>query len=165
MLRTTASVLAVIGLFAAGCANKPAAKEPVSQIPVTSAKMNVHVADDIVKLCKIQFDDKAKAPKFDFDKTELLAEDRDVLEQVGKCMTTGPLKDRKVSLVGRADARGETEYNMALGDHRADAVRDFLTHAGVSNEALSQTSRGELDANGTDEETMRLDRRVDLVLQ
>ena len=164
MIRTTVSVLAVLSLFAVACNNKQA-KEPVSTVPVMSAMVpNVHVDDDIARICKIQFDDVKRAPKFDYDQADLLLEDRDVLEQVAKCMTRGPLAGRHVSLVGRADPRGEAEYNMALGDHRADAVSGYLSHFGVPSAVLVQTSRGELDATGTDDDTWRLDRRVDLVL-
>ena len=104
------------------------------------------------------------APRFDFDDAELLPQDRDVLEQIARCVTTGPLKGRKLALVGRADPRGETEYNMVLGDRRADSVRDYLTRLGVSSGALSQTSRGELDSEGVDETTWKRDRRVDIAL-
>src|SRR6185436_8097299 len=107
--------------------------------------------DSLAKLCHVTFGNADRAPKFDFDEAALLPEDRDVLEQVAKCVTTGPLRGRHLSLVGRADPRGEIEYNMALGDHRADAVRTYLTHLGVEETGISQTSRGELDAEGRDE--------------
>jgi peptidoglycan-associated lipoprotein len=51
-----------------------------------------------------------------------------------------------------------------LGTHRADAVRDYLLHLGVGETAISHTSRGELDAEGTDEDGWRRDRRVDVNL-
>ena len=109
-------------------------------------------------------DNVDRAPKFDFDDAELLPEDRDVLEQVAKCVTTGPLKGRKLALVGRADPRGDTEYNMVLGSHRAHAVNAYLSGLGVDQKRLRDTSRGELDATGTDEGGFRLDRRVDIRL-
>lgn len=164
-MRTSLMFLAVASL-AIGCAKKPA--QDVSSIPLTAAKAkraNVHVDDDIMRLCSIHIDNVDRAPKFDFDDAELLPEDRDVLEQVAKCVTTGPLKGRHLALVGRADPRGDTEYNMVLGEHRAESVHDYLAKLGVDPAAMAKTSRGELDAEGKDEDGWRRDRRVDISLQ
>jgi peptidoglycan-associated lipoprotein len=67
-------------------------------------------------------------------------------------------------LVGRADPRGEAEYNMNLGATRADAVKHYLAQLGVAGGRLATTSRGALDAQGHDETTWATDRRVDLRL-
>jgi peptidoglycan-associated lipoprotein len=67
-----------------------------------------------------------------------------------------------VQLVGRADPRGTEEYNLGLGTRRAANVRDYLQHLGVSAGQLSQTTRGALDATGTNEVGWHDDRRVDL---
>jgi peptidoglycan-associated lipoprotein len=165
MLRSSALIFVVaVGLFA--CAKKPA-KEPVSETSPTSARARagVNVSDDLVKACNIQFGNVNRAPKFDYDEAALLPEDRDVLAQVARCVTTGPLKGRELALVGRADPRGETEYNMVLGEHRAEAVHAYLAHLGVDAAKMEKTSRGELDAEGTDEDTFKLDRRVDISLR
>jgi peptidoglycan-associated lipoprotein len=103
-----------------------------------------------------------EAPKFDFDKSAILPEDRDVLAAVATCVTTGPLKGRSVKLVGRADPRGTEEYNMALGERRSSNVLRYLTGLGVPPTQLHETSRGALDATGSDEAAWRQDRRVDL---
>ena len=167
-MRTSLYFLAAVALsssLAIGC-KKPEAKD-VSTIPITSAKAkrsNVHLDDEIMRLCAIHIDNVDRAPKFDFDDAELLPEDRDVLEQVAKCVTTGPLKGRKLALVGRTDPRGDTEYNMVLGEHRADSVETYLANLGVEPNNLMKTSRGELDAEGTDDDSWRRDRRVDILL-
>lgn len=149
----------------AGC-KKPPVKDP-TDAELTSAKKraNVNVSDDIMKACNIHIDNIARAPKFDFDDAQLLPEDRDVLEQIAKCVTTGPLKGRHLSLVGRCDPRGEVEYNMVLGDYRAESVHDYLAKLGVDPSTMARTSRGELDAEGKDEDGWRRDRRVDVALQ
>ena len=87
------------------------------------------------------------------------------LSAIAKCLTTGPLKGRSVDLVGRADPRGETEYNMTLGAKRARHVHNFMGSAGVPQDKMHDTSRGELDATGKDEAGWRLDRRVDVKLR
>jgi peptidoglycan-associated lipoprotein len=155
----------------AGCGDNPAvrAKEPAAaQTATTGREMkrsaNVGVSDDIVRACSITFGNVDKAPKFDFDRSELPAADRDVLAQISRCVTTGPLRGRSLRLVGRTDPRGEPEYNMTLGSHRADAVRRYLDNLGVDDKRLSETSRGELDATGRDENGWQKDRRVDITL-
>ena len=127
-------------------------------------KMAVNVDQDIVKACNLKFDNIEDAPKFDFDSDALTPGERNVLEAVAKCLTTGPLKGRSVQLVGRADPRGTTEYNMGLGARRAHNSKEFLGQLGVGPGQMSETSRGELDAVGTDENGWRKDRRVDVRL-
>jgi len=118
-----------------------------------------------MRACNVRFDNVDRAPKFDFADADLLPEDRTLLQQVAQCVTTGPLKHRSLRLAGRADPRGGLEYNMTLGDHRADTVRRYLGGLGVDTKRIAETSRGELDATGTDETGWRQDRRVDIALQ
>jgi peptidoglycan-associated lipoprotein len=157
--------------FVAGCGHEnppPKAPSTATETRTTSggnarkSDQDVNVSQDVRMICNI--DDSEKSPKFDFDSSSLSSADRDVLQQVAKCMTEGPLKGKNVQLVGRADARGETEYNMGLGESRAQAAKRYLTSLGVGAERLSETSRGELDATGKDEEGYRKDRRVDIRL-
>jgi peptidoglycan-associated lipoprotein len=170
--------LALLALSVSGCggSDKPAIKAPeVVEAPkapppkvtsgnATSDKMAVSVDDDIVKACNLKFENIEDAPKFDYDSEALTPGERSVLEAVAKCLTTGPLKGRAVNLVGRADPRGETEYNMTLGAKRARSVHTLLAQLGVASDKLRDTSRGELDATGTDESGWRKDRRVDVRL-
>ena len=88
--------------------------------------------------------ERPAASKFDFDSSNLSSQERDILGQVAKCLTTGALKGRNVKLTGRADPRGEQEYNMNLGDHRATSVRKYLVGLGVAEGHMSETSRGAL---------------------
>ncbi len=178
--RSTLS-LAVGGLVAltVGCANNATTRavEPVPAPHTTSAQApaptptpkydgaNLSVAGDIMTACKVTMSGVDRAPKFAFDDGALLPQGRDVLSQVATCMTTGPLKGRSLRLVGRADPRGETEYNFALGEHRAGSVQSYLMQLGVNKAKLAETSRGKLDATGKDEAGWQNDRRVDLVLQ
>lgn len=139
-------------------------EQPTTTSAPVSASPNLAVAGDLSRQCALRFNSTPQAPKFDFDRFELLPEDRDVLDQVASCLTTGPLRGRTVQLVGRTDPRGTEEYNLGLGTRRADSVRQYLQHLGVSSGQLSQTTRGALDATGTDEAGWHADRRVDLRL-
>jgi peptidoglycan-associated lipoprotein len=162
-------VLAATALVACGNSKPPASPvettktEPVADATPRPVSTNVAVSGDILAQCKIDFSNSAHAPKFDYDQSSLQPDDQQVLEQVSMCLTSGPLKGRSVQLIGRADPRGTTEYNMALGEHRAHEVDDFLHSHGVASR-IRETSRGALDAKGHDEDSWRTDRRVDLIL-
>jgi len=125
----------------------------------------ISLSKDIEELCNITTSPTPEAaPKFDFDSADLSPAEKGVLDQVAKCMTTGPLKGRRVKLVGRADPRGEQEYNMELGENRASNVRKYLGGLGVDATRTTLSSRGALDATGTDEGGWKKDRRVDITL-
>jgi peptidoglycan-associated lipoprotein len=129
-----------------------------------AASPNVGVSDELARRCSLKFADADQAPKFSYDATELLPADRDVLQQVADCLVKGPLKGRRVELIGRADPRGTDEYNLGLGSRRAETVRSYLQRLGVPGNRISPATRGELDASGTDENGWQRDRRVDLEL-
>ena len=121
---------------------------------------SVTLSADLRRVCAIE--DLGAVPKFSFDSNILSTTDRSELDQVARCMTSGPLAGKNVELVGRADPRGDAEYNMGIGAHRAAAVEHYLGQLGIAESRLPTTSRGALDATGHDEATWAVDRRVDL---
>ncbi len=131
----------------------------------TQVSPNLALSGDIMTMCGIKAAATAAPPQFDYDKDSLTPDDRTVLDQLATCMMTGALKGKAVSLVGRADARGTEEYNLSLGSRRSDAVTGYLTHLGVGEPFLLATTRGALDATGTDEASYAKDRRVDILLK
>jgi peptidoglycan-associated lipoprotein len=167
-----ASRLAVIIVpFAIACSHPETSTGPTTTRPFANSAVaakpvspNLAVSGELDSLCALRFNDHGKAPKFDFDRFQLLEADRDVLDQVATCLTAGPLKGKKVQLVGRADPRGTEEYNLALGDIRAMEVVRYLLEVGVDDAQLAVLTRGELDATGRDDRSWQLDRRVDLQL-
>lgn len=77
---------------------------------------------------------------FDFDQSILNSATRSaLLVHAQRLKNTG----ESVRLEGHADERGSREYNMALGERRANAVRDFLTLQGVSSSRIETVSYGE----------------------
>lgn len=81
------------------------------------------------------------AVHFDYDKYIIRDEDKPVLDKNAKWLN---LNSRvKVVIEGHADERGETEYNLALGDKRAKSVEKYLRSLGVSSNRLSTISYGE----------------------
>jgi len=102
------------------------------------------------------------APKFDFESPTLRDASKQTLQRLAGCLTTGALKGRRVLLTGHCDNRGEYEFNMGLGAERAETVKGFLSGAGIGADRLATSSRGKLDAAGTDEAGWENDRRVDI---
>jgi peptidoglycan-associated lipoprotein len=99
-----------------------------------------------------------EAVYFGFNLSSLSKEATGSLSNNAACLKkTG----RNVDLIGHADPRGTTEYNMALSDRRAQAVRDYLRQAGIESTRLRPVPRGNLDASGNDESSWTKDRRVD----
>jgi peptidoglycan-associated lipoprotein len=121
---------------------------------------NIRISDEIRRACGI---DEADA-FFAFDSARLREQDQRVLGKLAECFSTGPLKGREMRLVGHADPRGDEEYNMLLGERRAENVKKYIAKKGLAEDKMSITSRGEMDAEGTDEAGWSKDRRVDIVL-
>jgi peptidoglycan-associated lipoprotein len=144
---------------------KPAPQPTPAAVATTQpVSPQLGVGADLAQQCKLSLT-PTEAPEFDYDQFALLPEDRAVLERLATCVTTGPLKGRALQLVGRADPRGTQEYNLGLGDRRASTVSGFLERLGVARTQLATTTRGDLDAHGTDETSWRHDRRVDIILR
>jgi peptidoglycan-associated lipoprotein len=101
---------------------------------------------------------------FIFDSAALENNDISPLDAIARCFTVGPLKGRAMRLVGHADPRGSSEYNLVLGQRRADSVEGYLDRHGVGHSHLATTSRGSMDATGHDEASWTRDRRVDVTL-
>ncbi len=166
-----ALIVGVAGLGACGGAPavkvsiKATTKKPAKKKEVVLASANLGISSELVDQCMVRLADAGKAPRFDYDETDLMIEDRNVLDVVGRCvMTDGPLAGRALQLVGRADPRGTQEYNLALGNKRANAVEEYLVRMGVTRGQINITTRGDIDATGRDEVSWRNDRRVDLTL-
>ncbi len=100
---------------------------------------------------------------FDFDTSEIKPEFNDVLAAHAKYLASHP--NARVRLEGHADERGTREYNIGLGERRAQAVRRVLMLQGASADQISTVSYGEERpaAQGHDEAAYRLNRRVEIV--
>jgi len=123
----------------------------------------IRVSDEILHECQLPAG-PAELPRFDLDQATLRARGRNILDDVANCMKDGPLQNRTITVVGRADPRGSDQHNQVLAGSRADAARNYLIQKGVTDKKLLVVSRGEQSATGDDEASWALDRRVDLEL-
>lgn len=100
---------------------------------------------------------------FDYDSSDLSNADYQTLQAHAQYLSQNPTA--KVLLTGHADERGTREYNMALGERRANAVQAFLNSNGAKSNQLDTVSFGkEIPLNqGHDESAWAENRRVEIV--
>ena len=100
---------------------------------------------------------------FDFDVAEFKAEDRETLTHHARDLAGNP--DRRVRLEGHADERGTREYNLALGERRANGILNYLIVNGASRAQIEVVSYGEEqpEQTGTSESAYAANRRVEIV--
>ncbi len=98
---------------------------------------------------------------FDYDSFTIKAEARPVIENHARFLQTN--KQRKAMLEGHTDERGGREYNLALGQKRAEAVQRALVQLGVSDSQIEPVSYGKEKpaAQGADEASWAKNRRVE----
>ncbi len=77
---------------------------------------------------------------FDFDKSDIRPDARDALARTAEFLRS--YAQVKVTIEGHCDERGSTEYNLGLGERRAQAARQFLTSLGVAPERMETVSYG-----------------------
>ncbi len=104
-----------------------------------------------------------EAVYFDFDRSAVKASERPKVEAAVKWLKENA--DKRMLLEGHCDWRGTAEYNLGLGDRRANAVRKYLESLGVDSKRLEILSKGSVDAKqtGTDADWAK-DRRVEFVV-
>jgi peptidoglycan-associated lipoprotein len=86
---------------------------------------------------------------FDYDMSAIRADAQTVLQANAKYLMRWP--STRVTIEGHADSRGTNEYNLGLGDRRANAVRDYLVSLGIAGDRLLAVSRGEESPQCTEE--------------
>jgi peptidoglycan-associated lipoprotein len=117
---------------------------------------NIRSADDAAYNALI------KVVYFDFDSAQVRSEFNGGLEAQAKYLQAD--RSRRVKLEGHTDERGGSEYNLALGQQRAESVRRSLSVLGVSEAQMEAVSYGKekLASMGADETAHAANRRVEL---
>lgn len=98
---------------------------------------------------------------FDYDKYDLRAGDRDTLSRNAEWIKANP--DYQIQIEGHCDERGSDEYNLALGERRATAAKNYLISLGVDESRLFTISYGEEMPEDTrhDEDAWATNRRAE----
>jgi peptidoglycan-associated lipoprotein len=100
---------------------------------------------------------------FAFDQFSLGTSARETLRRNAEILRSHP--DILVEIQGNCDERGSEEYNLALGERRAQAAKDYLVNSGIRRQRISTVSFGESNpaAAGQSERSWQLNRRDDFV--
>lgn len=104
----------------------------------------------------------SKSVRFDFDKSDIKPEYRDILNRIAGILMT--LKGYTINVYGYTDDVGTQTYNLQLSQRRAEAVRDFLVQAGISPTIMSSKGFGKSDPRvpGDSEQARAANRRVEI---
>jgi peptidoglycan-associated lipoprotein len=134
-----------IGLMAAGCSTSAASKPGegnAAKTAVSSQKTGSSLeAYEKGTLGKGGETGPLADLNFDFDRYSIRPDARAILKQHAGWLKANP--QVKVEIEGHCDERGTSDYNLALGVRRADAVKQFLVASGIGSDRLSIISYGE----------------------
>jgi peptidoglycan-associated lipoprotein len=163
-IAAVAMSLIVLLAMTVGCSRKP---KPA----VVPATMETKPTTEIVKPPETATETPVAAVLelkdvfFDYDKFSLRDDAREALNGDGKLLVDNP--GARALLEGHCDERGTVEYNLALGERRANATKAFLVQYGVDAARLSTISYGEERpfATGQNEAAWAQNRRVHFVKQ
>jgi peptidoglycan-associated lipoprotein len=165
-------LMVAAALSSAGCSSKKPKPGPSSQTEVGGADSS-GAGSDAANAGNVGSDDEAAGPQagllakriiyFDFDSSDIKGEGTDVVAAHSKYLASHA--STRVRLEGNTDARGSREYNIGLGERRAQAVRRALLLQGATESQLATVSYGaERPAvAGNDEAAWSKNRRVEIV--
>ena len=147
-------------MFAVSCSTTKNTEESVYNSTVSSVE--VSVAEDTI----ISYDEKPITTNavvyFDFDRFTLSTKSIQTLKSVVRAMNDN--SDMVITVSGHADERGTREYNLALGQRRGDAVKDYLLLNGINNNRVTVKSFGEEYplVKGSNDESWSKNRRAEI---
>jgi peptidoglycan-associated lipoprotein len=170
MRNTLTIAIAALALGTAACGKKQVetAPPPAEEVPTAPGEAVAPGDVELTELPAAQADLIAKAGSdtvyFGTDKYDLDQATQTTLAAQARWLIANP--NVRASIEGHADERGTREYNMALGERRANAARDFLVAQGVPTARLLVTSWGKERpvAPGSNEEAWAQNRRAVTVL-
>jgi peptidoglycan-associated lipoprotein len=166
-------VLLMACLGVAGCKTKPPKTEPPPPASEVGANSQANGAGGANAAGQNAGEDETAGPQagllakrvvyFDFDSSEIKGEGTDIVGAHAKYLANNPTA--RVRLEGHTDDRGSREYNIGLGERRAQSVRRALLLQGATEAQLSTVSYGaERPAvAGHDEAAWAKNRRVEIV--
>jgi len=175
-MKTAALIVIAVAAALAGCANK----DVKTDVPVTdksagtttpsqnaNATSNTRPTTPATSTAGNPLNDpnnilSKRSVFFDLDSNSVKDEYRGLVQAHSRYLTDK--RESKIRIEGNCDERGSREYNLALGQRRAEAVKKVMTVLGVSDGRIETTSYGEEKpmAAGHDEQAWAQNRRADI---
>lgn len=144
------AILPLLGVFfmasllATGCApmssDQSEAFDAMVGVPAGTSEGSGDSSLEALRRGQAASEGPLKNAYFDFDRYNLRRDAREVLKANSEWLKANP--SAKVQIEGHADERGTTEYNLALGQKRAQSCRDYLVSMGIAAERLTIISYG-----------------------
>lgn len=145
-------------LFISGCAKQYTAPPELAVTPEEEMKEEIVKVEEVeepediayareeeIKEMELTPEEKAKAVfqdvQFDFDEYNIRPDARPILDSIAEFLNEEP--DLNIVIEGHCDNRGTNEYNLALGERRAKAVKNYLVSLGVSPSRMITITYGE----------------------
>ena len=174
-MKHAALYLAIAAIAAAGCASKeekPAdvtsATPSTTQRPSTATSPSTTASTQPTRPTGNPLTDPnsplaKRSVYFDFDSNAVKDEYQGLVQNHSRFLT-GERRDARIRIEGNTDERGSREYNLALGQRRAEAVKKVMTVLGVQDGRIETISYGEEkpQSNGRDEQAWAQNRRADI---
>lgn len=168
------SLIAAGALLLAGCNSVPLEEKKVEERVITKVEQAKPPVDDgkrIVEQVKAEVDPvddpqgvlAKRSIYFDYDAYTVKDEYKGVVQNHAQFLSNN--KNRRIRIQGNTDERGGSEYNLALGQKRADSVRKAMNALGVPETQMEAVSFGKEKpkATGSDEASWAENRRADIV--
>jgi peptidoglycan-associated lipoprotein len=184
-VKQVAMIICLAGLTAFGCAKQELVKdaplvnaqtqqdEAARKAREAKAAQDVAVQQDSIKTVeqlpqanqKVIAEFKLDTVYFDFDKSDLRQDTRDILSKNAAALLK-KYADTSIRVEGHCDERGSDEYNLALGERRAKSVAAYLVTLGIKSDRISTISYGKEKpvVTGSDEASYSKNRRAEFVI-
>ncbi len=168
LTRATGSVFTLVAVLVLGLSGCQTTEEPVVEPPPATSEFT----DADTAPPPVEPETPVAAPRtvisiapvyFDFDKSDVQGDSVETLKTAARLLGES---GARISISGHCDNRGSEEYNLALGERRAAAVRRYLSNLGVPLQQMNIVSYGELrpSAEGNTESAWALNRRAEFEL-
>ena len=136
--RNFITIIAATIILAACATTPPESTSTASSGSTESLVQNgVYVGDETVEMLAVNVPDRVF---FAYDSYSLTSAAQSTLGKQAKWLKASP--SVTISIEGHADERGTREYNLALGDRRANAAKDYLMSQGISSNRVTTISYG-----------------------
>ncbi len=161
-MRSTSLMIAASILALGACAKKPPKELPPAPVESTGPVTTETATGAVVPGSQEDFVATVSSDRifFDTDSSDVDGPDQATLQS--QAVWLGKYPDKRITIEGHADERGTRDYNLALGERRANATKNALVALGVSTARITTVSYGkeQPDATGSDEESYARNRRA-----
>ena len=133
-----------------GGSDSASARLTVTEEPPTESRPRTNPSPASPAIATL-FGQQVQAIFFDYDSAEIKPESQDRLRRAAAWLTQSPFRSVAFRIEGNCDPRGTEEYNIGLGERRAQAAKEFLVSLGVDASRIQTVSYGEERASGSSE--------------